>query len=106
MVNPSETTRFLRTLSENPNTPIVFQTFSDSPKAKEAIAEKARRTGRKPYDPLARVLIGSWSEQKDTLTALSNQGAGIFVQVNYGLARGKKAITRIRALFLDLDTPD
>ncbi|MEO5334662.1 MAG: DNA-primase RepB domain-containing protein [Magnetococcus sp. YQC-5] len=69
---------------------LTFQTFDDS---------SAKRSG------LVRVLHGNFDRHADTLANLNQQGAGIFVTVNSADGKGRKAenITRIRAVFLDLD---
>lgn len=68
----------------------TFQTFDDS-------AAKARR--------LSRILHGTLAEHADALASLNAQGAGVFVTVNETDGKGRRAesVTRIRALFVDLD---
>lgn len=83
-------------LDELGSPPFVFQTFTDSKEARK----KFKR------DPLARVMVGTLETCGKKLAHLSSQGAGVFVQVSEGEARGNKAVTGIRSLFLDLDEPD
>lgn len=54
---------------------------------------------------LTRLLHGTLDQHVDTLSKLNADGAGIFVAVNQtdGTGRRKDNITRIRALFVDLD---
>jgi hypothetical protein len=81
----------------------VFQTFTD--------AKAVRKAQR--FDPLAKVLIGSFERHKDTLSILSSKGAGVFVQINAGTKvpdgidkkRCAEMITSVRALWVDLDDP-
>jgi hypothetical protein len=80
--------RFLAALSaDNLHT---FQTFDD--------AGKGRRG-------LTRILHGPFAKHADTLATLNANGAGVFVMVNRGDGRGRKAdnVTGCRALFVDLD---
>ncbi len=95
MVDLDQAREFLMALG---TPPFVFQTFTDSKVAKKAL--KGKR------DPLARVIIGTFDECAWRLQGLSDQGAGIFVQINEGCNRGADHITGVRALFLDLDRPE
>lgn len=67
-----------------------FQTFSDS---------------RHQRASMARVLHGSLTQHGATLARLNAQGAGVFVMVNDGDGRARKAsnVQRVRACFADLD---
>lgn len=69
---------------------VTFQTFSDS---------------RQHSAGLIRVLHGSLTQHGATLTRLNSAGAGIFVMVNEGDGRGRKAdnVRSVRAVFVDLD---
>lgn len=80
--------RFLAVLAQEGN--FTFQTFDDTP--------------AKNRD-LIKVLHGSFAQHSDTLTKLSRRGAGIFVMVNAGDSKGRKArnVQAVRALFVDLD---
>lgn len=67
-----------------------FQTFDDTP-------QKRRR--------LTTVIHGRLLEHRHRLTELNERKAGVFVMVNEGDGRGRSArnVTRVRALFVDLD---
>ncbi|MBM3299138.1 MAG: hypothetical protein FJY85_04200, partial [Deltaproteobacteria bacterium] len=54
---------------------------------------------------LAKILHGTFAEHRDTLVSLNERGAGIFVMVNEGDGKGRKAenVTGIRGLFADFD---
>ena len=67
-----------------------FQTFDDSKQKRPA---------------LARVFHGGLDQYASKLDRLNDQGAGVFVMVNGGDGRGRKAVNvaRIRSLFVDLD---
>ncbi len=68
----------------------TFQTFDDGPR---------HRAG------LARILQGDLAQHGATLRRLNAAGAGIFVMVNRGDNRGRKAanVQQVRACFADLD---
>jgi hypothetical protein len=87
--NLNQAQSFLTALDEDSDE-FCFQTFDDS------------KAGNKK---LTRRLFGSLDQHKDTLSKLNEQGAGVFVTVNQtnGKGRKKSDITRIRALFVDLD---
>lgn len=91
-INTLAAEKFLSALDSTTQV-FVFQTFSD----KKTKGEK---------DPLARALIGTFEQHKQTLIDLNEKGGGVFVQVNGGGARGKAHITGIRALFVDTDGAD
>ncbi len=84
--------RFLRALA--PECKVhCFQTFDDH--------------GQNPH--LARTLHGSLDDLGDTLKQMNAQGAGVFVTVNevvQGKPRRVENVTKVRALFADLDDPD
>jgi len=90
MIDTKATRAFLSVLGGDS---FVFQTFTDN------------RGKKNKRDLLARVYEGSFDEHEDILCALSEQGAGIFIQINKGEGRGKKYIDGVRALFVDLDNP-
>ncbi len=90
MIDLEQTNLFLSKLG---SPPYIFQTFTDNKEQKKAT----------PRDPLARVLTGTLQDHCDTLQALSDRGAGVFVQVNGGQQRGNEAISQIRALWIDID---
>lgn len=54
---------------------------------------------------LARILHGTLAQHAQTLAGLNNRGAGIYVMVNKGDGKGRRAknVVDIRALFVDLD---
>ncbi len=85
----SDTDPFLHTLA--PDGPFTFQTFADDATRKDA--------------RLARILHGNHDQHAEALAALNGSGAGVFVMVNAGDGRGRKAanVQRVRALFLDID---
>ncbi len=93
MVDFKEAEAFLSVLGGEEFT---FQTFTDN---------KDKKSTQK-FDPLACVLTGTFLEHKQILSELSAQGAGIYVQINGGLGRGKKFIKDVRAVFVDIDSPD
>ena len=68
----------------------TFQTFDDSPRKSAS---------------LSRILHGTFREHAATLAALNEKGAGVFIMVNAGDGRGRKAcnVRQVRALFVDLD---
>ena len=82
--------RFLDVLA--PGEPVAFQTFAD-------------RKGAKGRDPLAKVMYGELKEWGSKLRELNAQGAGVFVCANATNGQGRTAadVTRVRALFIDLD---
>jgi DNA primase RepB-like protein len=70
---------------------VTFQTFDDA---------------RERKDPkLARIFHGAFEEYADALIELNRQGAGVFIMVNRGDGKGRKAgnVVGVRALFIDLD---
>ena len=75
----------------------VWQTFTDS-KAQSRQYQRA-----KVRDPLACSFIATPEEAIPRLQVLQDKGAGIFVQLNPGLGRGKANITGLAAYFLDTD---
>ena len=81
--------RFLDALA--PDGRLSFQTFDD---------DKNRKN-----QTLARVLHGSLDQHAAALSALNQQGAGVFVMVNQGDLKGRAAVNvqRVRAAFVDLD---
>jgi len=93
MIDLMQARQFLTALGEGP---FVFQTFTDNKEIRK----------KQPRDPLARVMIGTFEKHEAALAKLNEQGAGIFMQVNAGNMRAAKAITGIRALFIDLDQPE
>lgn len=74
-----------------PGEPVTFQTFGEG-------AHKGDRT-------LTRTLYGTLAQHRATLADLNKRGAGVFWTVNAtnGKRRKAKDVTRIRALFVDLD---
>jgi len=88
-VDLSSAQQFLRAL--DPSGVFSFQTFDDN---------KDRKS-----KALARILHGTLDQHAATLTALNQQGAGIFMMVNAGdlQGRARENVRRVRALFVDLD---
>ena len=87
--NPAIASQFLTRFDEDEV--FTFQTFDDC---------KMRKA---PY--LARILHGTFDEHRIELLRLNQQGAGIFFTVNATDGRGRSGIniTKIRAVFVDLD---
>lgn len=87
----SEATRFLSLLDPSAER-FTFQTFDDSDEKR----------------PLAQIFNGTLLEHADTLAALNNQGAGVFVTINETNFKGRKKenIDRVRAIFEDYDCAD
>lgn len=81
--------RFLTLLSEDVEDVFSFQTFDDK---KEGLTHP-------------KVLHGSFEKHRDELLRLNRLGAGIFVTVNQTDGKGRSAenITKVRAIFVDLD---
>jgi RepB DNA-primase N-terminal domain len=80
----------------------TFQTFDD----KKRLVERVGRDGKKrPIDPLAKIVHGSLDAAAPRLTALSQQGAGVYVTINETDLRGRREanVRRVRAVFADLD---
>lgn len=88
-LNLAEARRFLDALALGEQ--ISFQTFDD---------DKDRKS-----KALARILHGTLDQHAAALSALNQQGAGVFVMVNGGDLNGRAAgnVQRVRALFVDLD---
>lgn len=86
-----EAARFLETLDPTA-TAWTFQTFDDS-------------KNKKYPDPLARTRHGTLEQRAAALSDLNAQGAGVFVVVNETDFKGRSTenITRVRAVFVDLD---
>ena len=61
--------------------------------------------GAKGKPRFTRPLHGTLAEHAETLAGLNARGAGVFVMVNEGDSKGRKAtnVQRVRALFVDLD---
>jgi hypothetical protein len=107
--NRTEAEQQLTALDPSPGARWCFQTFTDDKEKRKARAEEnklRKKQGKPPLkDPLARVRYGTLAEHFDELVKLNARGAGIYVTVNETDGNGRKAtnITRIRALFDDLD---
>ena len=86
-INLEETNRFLDLLCGGDA--VTFQTFDDNANDSS----------------LTRLLHGRLEQRSEELTSLNQQGAGIFVCVNQTDGTGRKAgnITKVRAVFVDLD---
>jgi hypothetical protein len=85
---PTDATRLLRAIAGTGR--VTLQTFDD----------------RKPARPgLARVLQGRPEVHATTLAALNAKGAGVYFMVAAGDGKGRRAanVTKVRALFVDLD---
>jgi len=85
---------FLRLLAEDEA--VTFQTYDD---------DEQRRKAGDARPALTWVLHGRLEGHDAALERLNRSGAGVFVMVNRGDGRGRKAanVTAVRALFVDLD---
>jgi uncharacterized protein DUF5906/DNA primase RepB-like protein len=107
--NRDEAERFLNALDPSPDARWCFQTFTDDKKARRERAEENKRRkqqGKPPLkDPLAAWRYGTLDEHYNWLVKQNTRGAGIYVTINETDSNGRKEtnITRIRALFIDLD---
>lgn len=90
MPNRAEAEKFLKLLEPKGDT-FTFQTFDDDAKRKSK--------------SLAHVLHGTLADHWNQLCALNKAGAGVYITVNETDLKGRKAenVTRIRAVFVDLD---
>jgi len=81
----------------------TFQTFPDPDKRSPNEQAEVRNTAA--LRPPTLLLHGTLEEHAQTLIAANNQGAGVFVMINEGDGKGRKAenVKRVRALFLDMD---
>ena len=96
--NLKEAMRFLQLLDPIAKA-FTFQTFDDSRVRKEA------RNKTKP-DPFARIIEGTLGSVAGNLAALNKQSAGVYVTINQTRLDGNRnaeSITRVRAVFADLD---
>jgi hypothetical protein len=128
-----EARRFLDLLG-GPDARFTFQTFDDDHARREKRAADAkaageaertrvaalghdsknadragkRATAKADKDPFAKVLHGTFKQRARTLERLNAQCAGIFVTVNETDLKGRNAdnVTRVRAIFADLDGVD
>ena len=100
---------FLKALDPSPDARWCFQTFTDDKKVRKARAEEnklRKQRGEPPLkDPLAAWRYGTLAEYWSWLVKQNARGAGVYITVNETDGGGRKAtnITRIRALFADLD---
>ena len=105
----AEAERFLKALDPSPDARWCFQTFTDDKKVRKARAEEnklRKQRGEPPLkDPLAAWRYGTLAEHWSWLVKQNARGAGVYITVNETDGGGRKAtnITRIRALFADLD---
>jgi hypothetical protein len=78
-------------------TSFTFQTFTDSERAMAG----------KRWDPLARVLNGSLSENWQQLVRLNRNGAGVYVTINATDGNGRKLenIMAVRGVWREADKP-
>jgi hypothetical protein len=99
MIDRAEAERFLKALNPSPEARFTFQSFDDSKQRKE------ERRKAKKKDLFARIRHGTLAQHWDELVKLNARGAGIYVCVNETNGKGRKKtnITRIRAVFVDLD---
>src|SRR6516225_4491568 len=107
--NRTEAEQHLAALDPSPDARWCFQTFTDNKQKRKARAEEnklRKKQGKPPLkDPLAAWRYGTLTEHWSWLVKQNERGAGIYVTVNETDGGGRKAtnITRIRALFDDLD---
>jgi hypothetical protein len=92
---------FLNTLDKGGT--FTFQTFPDPDKS--SLNVKAQASNAAMLRPPTLLLHGTLEVHAKTLVAANNQGAGVFVMINEGDGTGRRTenVTRVRALFLDLD---
>jgi hypothetical protein len=85
----AEANRFIEALTGSQDTPITFQTFPEG--------------GPSPLP--AQVIHGTLADQWEQLCGLNEAGHGIFVMINEGDGKGRKAtnVVRLRAVFTDDD---
>lgn len=83
--------RFLSHLSQDEEPIFAFQIFNDRKQSRTSVAP--------------RVLCGTLDEFTNEFIQLQEQGAGIFVTINQTDGKGRKTenITKVRAVFVDLD---
>jgi hypothetical protein len=89
MQNRAEAEKFLKALDPKADT-FTFQTFDE---------------GKKKVRGLTRMLHGTLAQHWETLCRLNKAGAGVYITVNETDLKGRKAenVTRVRAVFADLD---
>jgi hypothetical protein len=87
---------FIAAVAGSPDAAVTFQTFTD---------RKPSPCPAEWKDPLKRVLHGTFDKLKKDLVNLNNQGAGIFLMVNAGDRRGRRAenVVSVTAVFTDDD---
>lgn len=95
-INQATFLSFLKLIQPRSET-FVWQTFTDSK------AQSRQYQRDKIRDPLACTFIATPEDAIKRLQPLQDKGAGIFVQLNPGLGRGKANITGLAAYFLDTD---
>jgi KaiC/GvpD/RAD55 family RecA-like ATPase len=90
---------YIKALTGSPDTPMTYQTFTDSWKARKGFRESGRS------DPLVRILHGTRTRVFPELARLNAAGAGIFICVNETDLKGRQAknIVSLRAAFTDCD---
>lgn len=88
-INLDEASRFISALAGDE--PVTFQVFDD------------RRKNKRPN--LARIIHGTLAQRYDVLSAMNEQGAGIYICVNKTDLKGRDSsnIIGLRALFVDSD---
>lgn len=99
--------RFLELI--DPFGQFTFQTFDDNKQRKDAYIAKMKAKGIKnPDDPFAKIYHGSLNDRFDILCRKNAQGAGVFVTVNETDLKGRseKNITRVRAIYCEIDRPN
>lgn len=99
MINKELFLSFLKTIQPDSDT-FVFQTFTDD----KTVAKQYRDA--KVSDPLASIINDTPENALVRIQELQNKGAGAFVQMNYSIARGKNAVTKLAAFFVDTDGAD
>ena len=91
----------------DPFSGFTFQTFDDDKERLKALKAQQRASGRKAYDPHAKILNGLLDDHAQDLARRNAQGAGVFVTINEtdGTGRQEGNITRIRGAFCEIDRP-
>lgn len=107
IIDWSAAAAYIAALYDDTTADIIVQTFTDNKQQKEKDKAAAKVAGTQYRDPLATVLRGTIESEalRSKLQELQNAGAGVFIQINPGTARGKAHITGIQALWVDCDDP-
>ena len=100
-----EAERFITALTGSLDASVTFQTYTDG--EEEKTLKHGWRTGSngKLIDPRASKLHGTLAEHWTELVRRNQRGAGIFLMINEGDGRGRRAenVRALRAFFIDDD---